>query len=355
MRSWPGSAPSSSTYGRTGAGAITVSPIARASHRVEERRGVAHGAADAELDRQTALVAKGSKRDASLARLQPDEATARGRDANRTAAVARMRERHHARRNGRRGSSARSTRRARDVPRVVGRAPGDRLGGRHAAQLGAVGASGDDESSVTEPTDQRGVRVGDDVRVLQRDVAVADPLARVRRVQILDEERHSTKRATRQRRAARGLAGVIEPTDDHRVQHRVDLLDPFDRRLEQFERRHVAVRDESSLIDRVHPPGVSSQRAHPGCVARSCERGGGTNLDCATLHEPGDEPPQGAAHGFGVGVAHSCAAARQSRPPPPPVLWCLLVFALRSGDAAPKTGAATCGAGDGRSGATRGG
>ena len=47
------------------------------------------------------------------------------------------------------------------------------------------------------------------------------------------------------------------------------LLDPFDRRLEQFERRHVARRDERSLIDRVHPPGVSSQRAHTACVART--------------------------------------------------------------------------------------
>ena len=68
---------------------------------------------------------------------------------------------------------------------------------------------------------------------------------------------------------ASGVACVIEPTDDHRVQHRVDLLDPFDRRLEQFERRHVALRNQGGLIDRVHPPGVSSQGAHPACVARS--------------------------------------------------------------------------------------
>ena len=118
MRRRPGSAPSSSTYGRAGGGAIGVA-YARAARCVEQCGRVTNGAADAVLDRQSALVAEWAEGDATLARLESDESATRRRDADR------------------------STGRARRVPRVVGRAPRDGLGGRHTAELGAVRTSGD--------------------------------------------------------------------------------------------------------------------------------------------------------------------------------------------------------------------
>jgi len=43
--------------------------------RVQQRRRISNGAAHAVLDRQPVLLAEGSERDASLARLQPDQTT----------------------------------------------------------------------------------------------------------------------------------------------------------------------------------------------------------------------------------------------------------------------------------------
>ncbi len=73
---------------------------ARAARRVEQCGRVTNGAADAVLDRQSALVAQRAKRDATLARLEPDESAARRWDADRPAAVTGVGERHHPRRDG---------------------------------------------------------------------------------------------------------------------------------------------------------------------------------------------------------------------------------------------------------------
>ena len=100
MRSRPGSAPSSSTYGRTGGGAITVSPtpgpsVASSSAAVSRTVRLTQC-----WNRQAAFGAVRSRRDAALARLEPDEAATRRGDADRPAAVARVGERHHPRRDG---------------------------------------------------------------------------------------------------------------------------------------------------------------------------------------------------------------------------------------------------------------
>ncbi len=106
--------------------------------------------------------------------------------------------------------------------------------------------------------DQRGVGVRDRTRVLQRDVAVGDALAGIAGEQVLDQERHAAKRAVGQR-SSRGVAGVVEPADDHRVERGVDALDPLDGRFEQFERRHLT-RCAPARPGRPHPSSGSDRR-----------------------------------------------------------------------------------------------
>src|SRR6476620_7443076 len=54
--------------------------------------------------------------------------------------------------------------------------------------------AGDHQPGRTVAADECRVGVGDDVRFLERDVVIADPLPRVRREKILDEERHAAER-----------------------------------------------------------------------------------------------------------------------------------------------------------------
>ena len=160
---------------------------AGAERRVEQRGRVTNGAADAVLDRQAGLVADRTQRDATLARLEPDEPATRRRDADRTAAVTRVSERHHPRRDGGGRTAARTAGRSRGVPWIVGRTPRDGLGGRHAAELGAVRSPGDHQPGRAVAADERRVGVGDYVRFLECDVAVAEALPRVFGEQVLEE------------------------------------------------------------------------------------------------------------------------------------------------------------------------
>ena len=102
IRRRPGSAPTSSTYGRAGGGARSRCRRRRArAIGVEQARRVADRAAHAVLDAEAALGAQRAERDPALARLQSDQPAARGRDADRC------------RRRRRRGRSAPCRRRRR--------------------------------------------------------------------------------------------------------------------------------------------------------------------------------------------------------------------------------------------------
>ena len=98
--------------GTSGGGAITVSPMPGPRVASSNAARVTNGAADAVLDRQPAFVADRAERDAPLARLEPDQSATRRRDADRSAAVAGVGERHHPRRDGGGRTTARSTGRA---------------------------------------------------------------------------------------------------------------------------------------------------------------------------------------------------------------------------------------------------
>ncbi len=163
----------------------------------------------------------------------------------------------------------------------MGRAPRDGLGGRYAAELGAVRAASDHEAGRTVAADERRIGFGNEVRFLERDVAVADPLPRIRGEEVLDEERHAAERAVGKIRARGGLASVFEPPDHHRVEGRIDAFDALDRSLEQLARRHIARRDECRLIGRVHPTGLIGECAH-GSLFSTLGQGSGASAMMGT-------------------------------------------------------------------------
>jgi len=79
---------------------------ARPLRGVEHRRGVAHRAGHGERHAEAGFVALGSHRDPTLRRFQADQAATRRRDANRSAAIGRVRDRDESG-GDRRGRTAR--------------------------------------------------------------------------------------------------------------------------------------------------------------------------------------------------------------------------------------------------------
>ncbi len=73
--------------------------------------------------------------------------------------------------------------------------------------------------------------------------------------QVLDQERHTAKWPVGQL-TSRGVAGVVEPADGHRVEFGIDPFDPLDGRVEQLQRRHLAAFHQGGLVDRIHPSGL---------------------------------------------------------------------------------------------------
>jgi hypothetical protein len=117
-----------------------------AGQHVEQRRGVRHRVREHAVLDEEVVALVGPARDAPAAGLQAHEAAARGRDADRAAAVAAVRERHHAGRHRGRGAAGGAPRRALGVPRIAGRPEAPRLGDRQDPELGQVGLADDDEA-----------------------------------------------------------------------------------------------------------------------------------------------------------------------------------------------------------------
>ena len=196
MRSRPGSAPTSSAYGRSGAAAMTVSPMPGprvASSSTAESRTVR--LTQCSTPRPTSartgptvmrpwlgLSPTSPQAEAGMRMLPPpSEALANGTIPAATAAAA---------------PAARPARRALEVPRVAGRAPRQRLGRRQAAHLRAVRASGDHQPGGPVAGDERGVgRCRRSPPSFSADVAVGERLAGERRVEVLEQERDAAERA----------------------------------------------------------------------------------------------------------------------------------------------------------------
>ena len=169
MRSRPGSAPSSSTYGRSGRrgdhGVADAGPVDGVEQRAPCRARVrlTHSSTPRLLSSRNGpsvirpcdgLSPTSPQHDAGM-RIDPPPSLAW--------AIGTM-----PGGDRRRRSAARAAGRAVEVPRVARRPPRDRLGGRQAAELRAVGAPGDDEPGGAEPRDQRRVGRRHRQRVLQR-------------------------------------------------------------------------------------------------------------------------------------------------------------------------------------------
>ena len=179
------------------------------------------------------LAEVGAEGDAGARRLQADDAALARRDADRPAAVVRMRGRHQAGSDRRRRAAARATRRAARVPGVARRAVGVGLGRRQRAELGRVRLAEEDEARGAEPRGRVGVVRRHEAEALEQ--AGAHVVGVVGRVgeQVLQEERHAAKGPAWQVRRRRLGARLLEERDDDRVQLRVDRLDAGNGRVDE--------------------------------------------------------------------------------------------------------------------------
>ncbi len=132
---------------------------------VERGRAVAHRAGHDVTCHQPGprFAVVRTERHAAARRLEPEQPARAGGDADRAATVARVRERHHARRDRGGAPAARPARRTGDVPRVVRGAVRVRFRGREEPELGRVRLADDDAS--------RGAQLGEEVRVVIGGVA----------------------------------------------------------------------------------------------------------------------------------------------------------------------------------------
>ena len=220
------------------------------------------------------------ERDPPEARLQPDDARPRRRNAHRSAHVGALGERHTPRCNRRAGAARRATRRPLGVPRVTRHTPQARLREARVGELGRRGLADHDAAGAQEPLDeQRGV-VGN--VVLERVRAERRALARGRR-QILDRDRHAVQRpdllAPRD-----GLVGgppegdrLVRIGEDEAVQRAVHLLDPRERVTDDGLRGKLAHTDAPGELGRGREAEIEiGHGAYPSADASARNRSSGS-------------------------------------------------------------------------------
>ena len=226
-----------------------------AGHDVEQRGGVGHGPGDRPDDAEprTDVTAERAVADPSPAGLEPEQATAAGRDPDRTAAVAALGERSQTGRDRGRRTAARTPGPARAVPRRAGGRPDQGLGVAGQAELRRAGLAQADRAGRAHPAD--------DVVVERRDepgidrAAVADRHA-LDVVQVLDRHRHAGQR--RGQLAARGqrllLAGLgqrqLRRHRDERAEPAIVSRDPVQEVLGDVDRGDVPGRDGPAEVER---------------------------------------------------------------------------------------------------------
>ena len=195
------------------------------------------------------LAVVGAEGDATPRGLEAEEPARARRDADRTAAVAGVGERHHARRNRGRAATARSSGRPGEVPRIVRGAVGVRLGRRQQPELGCVRLPDDHASRGAESREEVRVVVGDDPEVAEEPVAEVERFAGERAVEVLDEDRYAAEGPVG-RIVGLGAGALVAPVD-HRVEVGVDRVDAFEGGVDELARREHTVAHQGGLIDRV--------------------------------------------------------------------------------------------------------
>jgi hypothetical protein len=180
--------------------------------------------------------------DASVGRLQTDDAAERRRDADRAARIAAEGERHLVGRERDRRATAGAARHPLSVPRVPRRALEEVDGGDPPGELVGRGLPDQDRAGLPRPAHR--------LRIHSRDVAVehrgAVRGADFRRVeQVLDPERDPLERprsslGVSPRRLLRLLAGPVERERRERVDQRLHGRDPLAEGVDDLHRRQLA-------------------------------------------------------------------------------------------------------------------
>ena len=240
-------------------------PRAHRCHDVEQRRGVAHR--PGEHTRPTGAEVGGAlhrpERHEAPRGLDPHQPAVGGGDPHRPCAVGAVGGRAQPRRHRGRGTSARSARRERGVPRVAADAVESRRG--HArAELRHVRLAEHDQAGPPEPGHHWSVGGGH---------VVGEHVARVRGgeagdiVDVLDRERDARQRRLRLVGVDRlcGAACTLGVDRDVAPQQMVDPFDALQVGLGQLDRRDLSPSHRVGLPDRV-------ERHHIGHVVSSRPR-----------------------------------------------------------------------------------
>ena len=219
--------------------AIGVARIV-AGERRHRQRGVLDGAGDRALEDEGHVAAEGFRpghqRHAPEGGLVSKDAAPGRRDADRAAAVGALAERQQARRHRAGAAAGRAAGVLRQVEGILRRAVEVVVAGAAEAEDRAVGLSDEDRAGLLHPLDEHAVVV-DDVVLERADAAEGRDPARLEVEAVLHRDRHAVQRADlvaahdRGFRRLRRLPRVVVAEDDQRIDFRVVLLDPGDRRV----------------------------------------------------------------------------------------------------------------------------
>ena len=193
---------------------------------VEDRRRVTHRVTHDVLNRVAPLVHVRAHRDAASARLEADQATHRRGDADRTSAVTRVGRRQYTCSDRSGCAAGRTSRPAREIPRVAGWAIGEWLGSGAGAELGGIRSSEGDEACIPVGLDEMGVPVGNGSVILERLYTLVMRTSGFAGPQILHQHRHAMEGTVGERvdRCPR----LVEVAMDHGVDVTVDGLHASD-------------------------------------------------------------------------------------------------------------------------------
>ena len=222
---------------------------------VEGGGGVAHRPREHAVHAEPAAVLAGEwpHRHPSPARLEPDEAAARRRDAQRATAVVAVGDGDDAGGDGGGGPARRPAGRAVERPGVAGRAVRDRLGRDGGPELGGVGASEADQPERPQAGGEVGVLRGPPVEVAEEGGALVVGLAGLVGAEVLQQGRHALER-TGGEIGVDGLVtgGVVAGVDDG-AEHGVPPLHPGDAGLDELGRGDLPARHEPAQLHPVAP------------------------------------------------------------------------------------------------------
>ncbi len=262
---WPGGSGSRAS-GSPGCGPAVASRNAAASRTVRARGP----STDSRVESRSTGPREIRPRDG----LEPDQPAHAGRDADRPAAVAALREGHEAAGHRRRGTAAGPAGQPRRVPGGARRRPDVGLGVAGQPEFGRRRLAHADRAGAAQQRDHGVVVVGHEVGEGRRAELARHPGDHV---QVLDRGRHPEQRRERGRVVGRGHRRFGRPgllargLRGHRHE-RPDLLvqpgDALERVLDELDRAHLAAADRGGrrqrrqLVQFAHPASLAERVAH---------------------------------------------------------------------------------------------